>query len=299
MDDKGGGSAPAPVDAGQTALAQASANKETAIAQARLNMIDEYTPFGSSVYSKTGTTADGIDQYKRTTTLSPEQQAIVNQQMQISGQLNNAASNQLARVDQALATPFSYEGMPAAPEASEAARQQTIDALYNQYESRLNPRFEQERKAMETQLANQGISLGSDAYSRAMDDFGRTRNDAYTSALNQAVAAGGAEQSRLFGLQGSARERAIQEAAYERAVPLNDIAALMGTAPGVTMPQFSPAPQTSIAPTDVMGATALSSQMAMNNYNQQRGTQNAMLGGLFGLGGAALGGAAYSGKLFG
>jgi hypothetical protein len=291
-------SQPQPVDAGATAAAQGAANKDTAIAQARLNQVDEYTPFGSSVFEKTGNTVDGIDQMKRTTTLSPAQQAIVDQQMNISGQLNNTASQQLGRVDQALATPFSYQGMPDAPVADSAARQQTIDSLYNQYSSRLDPRFQQERSALDTQLANSGITAGSQAYNDAVDAFGRTKNDAYTSAMNQAVSSGGQEQSRLFGLQGDARSRAIQEAAYSRAVPLNDIASLMGTAPGVTMPQFSPMSQTSIAPTDVTGAVGLQAQGQQANYAQAMGQQNALMGGLFGLGGAALGGAAYSGKLF-
>jgi len=37
---------PVPPDPIKTAAAQAAVNKETAIAQAKLNMIDEYTPYG-------------------------------------------------------------------------------------------------------------------------------------------------------------------------------------------------------------------------------------------------------------
>lgn len=291
-------SAPAAPDPAATAAAQGSANKETAIAQARLNQVNEITPFGSSIYSPTGTQADGIDQYQRTTTLSPQQQGIVDQQMQLSGNLNTLANGQVSRVGDALATPFSYDGMPAAPQADDASRQQVIDALYGQSTSRLDPQWTKLQSALQTQLANQGINVGSDAYNSSMDDFGRQRTDAYNTALNSSIASGGAEQSRLFGLQGSARQNAIQEAAYQRAVPINDIATLLGTAPGVTMPQFSPAPQTAIAPTDVTGPTALAYQGALANAAGNRSTQNAAMGGLFGLGGAALGGAAYSGALF-
>lgn len=287
---KKGGSAPAAPDPAATAAAQGAANRETAIAQARLNQLEEVTPFGKSWYEPTGQTRDGIEMMRRTTELTPEQQAIINQQTAISGQLNTLAGQQIGRVGEAVGTPFSYEGMPAAPQASDTARQQVIDALYGQYRSRLDPQFQEQQTALETQLANQGIGVGSDAYNRAMESFGRTRNDAYTSALNQAVGAGGAEQSRLFGLGGSARERAIQEASYLRNLPLNEASALMGAAPGVTMPQFSPIPQTAIAPTDVIGPTALAYQGQTNAYNQQMGARNAATGGLFGLGGAALGG---------
>ena len=53
-------SPPPPPDPAKTAAAQAAANKETAIAQAKLNMIDEYTPYGSSLYTKRGEVEDGI-----------------------------------------------------------------------------------------------------------------------------------------------------------------------------------------------------------------------------------------------
>jgi hypothetical protein len=50
-----------------------------------------------------------------------------------------------------------------------------------------------------------------------MDDFYRGRNDAYQGAQNAAIQAGGAEQSRLFGLGSTARRDAISEQNYLRA----------------------------------------------------------------------------------
>lgn len=284
---------PAP-DPAATAAAQGAINKETAIAQARLNQVNEVTPYGTSTYTPTGESADGIEQYQRTVELNPEEQAILDQQRQVSSQLNNLAGDQVGRVETALAEPFNYDGLPEAPEASEDARQQTIDALYGQYSSRLDPQFDEDQAALETQLANQGIAVGSDAYNSRLESFGRTRNDAYNSALNQAVASGGAEQSRLFGLQGAARERGIQEKSYLRNLPLNEVATLMGSAPGITMPEFSPMPMTGINPADITGPTALQYQGQLNGYNQGVGQQNALMGGLFGLGGSALGGWAGS-----
>ncbi len=279
---------PAP-DPKETAAAQGAINKETAIAQARLNQVNEITPFGTSTYTPTGTSADGIDQYQREITLNPEEQKILDQQRGITSQLNTLAGDQVGRVSDALSQPFSYDGLPEAPKADDAARQQVIDALYGQYTSRLDPRFEQERNAFETQLANQGIGVGTDAYSRAMSDFGRYKNDAYTSALNQSVASGGSEQSRLFGLQGAARERGIQEQAYLRNLPLNEVAALMGTGSGVTMPQFSAIPQTGIANTDITGPTSLAYQGGLQNAALQQQSQSSTLGGLFGLGSSGIG----------
>ena len=53
--------APAAPDPAATAAAQGAINRETAIAQARLNQYDEVTPYGSSTYTPTGKTIDGID----------------------------------------------------------------------------------------------------------------------------------------------------------------------------------------------------------------------------------------------
>ena len=288
-------SAPAAPDPAATAAAQGAANVETATRQGTLNRVNEYTPYGSSVYSKIGDVTDPNTPaaYARTTTLDPAQQAIVDQQTAISGSLNTLAGDQLGRVSTALADPFSYEGMPAAPTADAAARQQAIDAMYGQATSRLDPRFSQEQTQLQTDLANQGIGVGSDAYNNALESFGRTKNDAYTSALNQATIGGGAEQSRLFGLQGSQRERAIQEYAQQRNAPLNEVSALMsGTQ--INNPSFSPTPQTAIAGTDIAGMYQNQYLGQQNAYNQQQGANNAAMGGLFGLGGAALGGQAYS-----
>ena len=93
-----GKSAPSPPpapDPAATAAAQGAINKETAIAQARLNQVDEYTPYGSSIYEKTGNVNDGIDQMKRTTTLDPAQQAIVENQNTIDLNLSALAGEQL------------------------------------------------------------------------------------------------------------------------------------------------------------------------------------------------------------
>ena len=281
-------SAPAAPDPAATAAAQGAANKETAIAQSRLNQVDEYTPYGSSVYSETGSPVDGIQRFRRDTTLDPAQQAIVDQQTGISGQLNALAGDQISRVGSNLADPYSYEGMPGAPSADAAARQQTIDSMYSQFQSRLDPQFADAQTALETQLANQGIGVGSDAFTKAMESQNRSKNDAYQSAMNAAITGGGSEQSRLFGLQGSARERAIQEYERTRNAPLNEVAALMsGTQ--INNPTFSAIPQTGIANTDFIGAQNSANAMNQNAYNQQMGANNAMTGGLFGLAGAGAG----------
>lgn len=90
-------------------------------------------------------------------------------------------------------------------------RQRVEDALYARSTSRLDPQWQQQETAMRTRLANQGIAEGSAAYSKAMDDFSRARNDAYSTARNDAILAGGAEQGRLFGQGLAGRQQGVNE----------------------------------------------------------------------------------------
>jgi hypothetical protein len=70
---------PAP-DPAATAAAQGTANKETAVAQARLNMVDQYNPSGSIVYNEIpDSIVDGVPRYGVTTSLNPTNQKIFDQ----------------------------------------------------------------------------------------------------------------------------------------------------------------------------------------------------------------------------
>ena len=58
---------------------------------------------------------------------------------------------------------------------------------------------------MEIKLANQGLRPGDQAYDAEMKNLGQERNDAYSSAMNDAITGGGAEASRTFGMDMSRR----------------------------------------------------------------------------------------------
>ncbi|MBM3091613.1 tail fiber domain-containing protein [Ensifer sp. T173] len=76
---------------------------------------------------------------------------------------------------------------------------------------RMNPQLERSRAALETQLANQGLQPGSEAFNRAIDAATRQENDARFGAILNA----GQEQSRLAGL---ARDQAgFQNSAQQQA----------------------------------------------------------------------------------
>ncbi len=87
---------PALPDPAKTASAQTGTNIQTAIANAAIGNADTYGPQGSTKYNQIGeqtiTGADGqvykVPKYSQTTTLSPEQQQLYNQQTALGGKMN-------------------------------------------------------------------------------------------------------------------------------------------------------------------------------------------------------------------
>ena len=276
-------------DPNAVASAQGAANRETAIAQSRLNQVNEISPYGNSIYTPTGQTNDGIAQMQRTVTLSPEQQSILDKQNALTNSAYGIGQQQIGQIGNTLSTPFDLSGLPAAPTGDAAYRQQAQDALYGRATAMLDPRFELEQRNESTRLANQGFAIGSEGYNQAMARFNQNKNNAYSSAMQDAIIGGGNAASQQFGLESSARQNALQEQLAARNQPINELAALLGTSGGVNVPQFSGIPQTQVAGTDVTGPTYSSYNAAQSNYNQAVNQNNSAMGSLFGLGGRALG----------
>lgn len=85
------------------------------------------------------------------------------------------------------------------------------DAQYSQAASRLDPQFTQQQNDLIARLQNSGIAVGSDAYNREMDNFGRTRTDAYNQAAYSAQAAGLAAQQQGYGQSLNTRAQQVGE----------------------------------------------------------------------------------------
>lgn len=90
-------------------------------------------------------------------------------------------------------TSFDTSGVRALPgQIDDTSRRRVEEALL----SRLNPQYEADQRALQTRLANSGISVGTDAYNREQDTFARRLNDARMAA----VLTGGQEENRQIGL---------------------------------------------------------------------------------------------------
>jgi len=247
--------APDPV---ATAQAQSGMNRDTAIAQQQLNMVNQVGPDGSLTYNQTGTsgytdsTGKWVETptYTATTSLSAAQQAIKDQTDAASLNLGTIANERTNFLKDYLSKPFSVNA-------------ETENKLYELGSKRLDPRFAQEQDALRTQLISSGLRPGTAAFDQQMQQFGQTKNDAYN---NLAL---------------TGRQQAFNESSYERAQPLNEISALMSGAQ-VQQPQFASTPQTGVGGVDYTG-------LVNNKYQADVAKSNAGMGGLFGLASAGLG----------
>lgn len=257
-----GPSAPAAPDPVATAKAQGEMNKDTAITQYRLNATDQYTPQGSLQYEQVGTWEDGTPRFRATQTYSSDQQAIYDQGTKNSLKLGQTAGDALDRVSTLLASPVDLSNDAVEGRLMELGRK------------RLDPVLAERRSQLETKLANQGITPGSEAWTTQMRQLGETENDAFNNLL-------------LTG-----RGQSVSEILAGRNQPINEITALMSGSQ-VSQPGYVTTPQSSVAPVDYTGLVQSNYNAQMDAYKTQVGQGNAMMGGLFGLGSSAIRAAPY------
>jgi hypothetical protein len=251
--------APTPPSPYATAAAQTGTNVSTAIANQQMNATNQVTPDGSLTYANTGsyTWTDPVSgsvytvpQMTSTQTLSPQGQAIKNQNLGTQLNLATMGNQQSQRVSGLLSTPFDpTSGGPAAGNADtlrfsnhpgaatsynttnaqtqlgpygdvttsygpqddfSSDRQRVEDSLM----ARMNPQLAIEKQGITQQLADQGIRPGSQAYSDAMMNYSRQANDARYGAISQA----GSEQQRMMDMaaQQAGFQNAAQQQQYEQ-----------------------------------------------------------------------------------
>ena len=258
--------APTPPDPYKTAGAQTSTNIGTAIANNTMGMVDQYTPDGSLVNNITGYqdwtdpntgTVHKIPKYSQTTSLSPEQAKIAAKNNEAQFNLADTASSQSAFLKDYLGQPSDFDTSAIEGRLTELGRQ------------RIDPMMAQRRSSLDTKLANQGITPGSEAYNREIGLLGQQENDAY---------------NNLY-LQG--RGQAFGELQAQRNQPINEITALLSGSQ-VTQPNVQGARPASMPTTDMAGLINENYNQRLGAYQQKAAGQQSILGGLFGLGAGAL-----------
>ena len=173
-------------------------------AQGRENRVNEVGPSGSTIYGRDPTT--GVWTANRS--FSPELQGLFDKQVDLAGQDPNAYNQTIA------------------------------DAMFGRQKAMLDPVFSEQDRALEQKLANQGLPMGSEAYTGERNRFDRTRNEAYEAASRDATIAG------------------TQTGISQRQSEFNQLAALLGGQ------QVGPT-----APIDVTGPFQSQYQGQLNSVN--------------------------------
>lgn len=226
---------PAAPDPAQQVAMQGTANLDTAVANSYMNNPNIVSPYGTVTSAQTGMQKVGgrdVPQFTQTTTLSPSQQRQLDMTNGLQEQALGIGSGVLKNVGDVTSHPFTLDGLPAAPGSGDFTANR--DAATQSIIARNQPQMDRTRQMQETQLYNQGIMPGSEAHKNAMDDIARQENDFRLGAEQ----AGGAEQSRLFGLGTQARQNALSESAFARSQPINEYSTLLGLGGQVQAPQF-------------------------------------------------------------
>lgn len=253
----GKGRAPAAPDYLGAAQQQAAASRELTNVQNFANRPTINTPFGSQSW-QTGATVDPatgqqVTSWTQNTTLAPELQNALNQQLGLQSDRSELASGFMGRVGQEYARPFDWQNLPQMAQLSGPStlgtsvsdftpglvanvNQRNVVGGFNvggpqmginmgdnpalpQFDSsyrdtvarslmeRMVPLHERQQGSLETQLANQGFTVGSEGYKRALDELQQRQSAERYNALDAA----GQEAQRLFQMGMGARQQAFQE----------------------------------------------------------------------------------------
>lgn len=218
------------------AEATAAGNLAGAEAATEANRLNQYNPFGSTVWS------EGPGGWSQEVSFSPGQQQMFDATQQGKMDLLGQGSPEFG-----------------------ANRERVMEAMMG----RGMGDIERSRARKHSQLIAQGIPVGSEAYETEMDRFGRQEVD----------------------LRQQAEIGATQQAGTEYGAELAGRGQKAGELGMFTpqMPQFTPFYQQQAVPgADYLGAAQQQSQFDMAGYNAQQAQKNAMMQGLFSLGGAAI-----------
>jgi len=96
-------------------------------------------------------------------------------------------------------------------DSSQRYNEDAVKALNERFDTRQEPRLQRQAEATRTQLLNQGLKPGDEAYDNAMRDMSQGQEDTRRQADLDAILTGGAEASRYQGMDLSTRGQQFGE----------------------------------------------------------------------------------------
>lgn len=255
-------SAPTPPDPKATAAATTGTDIGTAIANATIGNVNQVTPEGNLTYSQSGSStytdpytgqSYQIPSYTATQTLSPSGQATQDQIDATKLNLGTTANTLSSAASTALATPLDLS-------AANVAKY-----MDTSYQPLFNTQWGQNQTALNSSLADKGITQGSTAYTNAQNNFSTQENTAWDQ------------------LTGSQYQNAVGNIVTQQNQPLNELTGLLSGSQ-LANPSYVNANEPTIPTTNDANDINQSYQDQVGAYNTSTAQSNSWLGGLFGLG---------------
>lgn len=241
---------------------QGQANAAAADATRKGNMINQSTPYGALDYQVDPNAPGG---YKAVQSLSAPLQSILNSNegntQKISGGVGQFLDNNM-------------RGMTTPLDLSYGANAERLADLSRKT---LDPQWARQQNTFDQSMADRGLVPGSQAYDNASRDFNTARSDAYNNmflkSYDTANQAATTQYNAPFAALGSLNgQTSVRE-------PIQSIG-------------LSQTPTASVQPVDTTGNYNSIYGNQQNAYSNNLANRSAMMGGLFGLGGAVAGGMA-------
>ncbi len=277
-------STPPPPDYRAAAEETSAGNVALVEAQTEANRPDQFTPWGSSTWEQ-----DAEGNWTQNISLNPDQQSALSSQFRVGEQRSDLAEGMFGRVGEEFGQPMDWGQFDAYQKdlgTGDEARQQAIDEMYGQATSRLDPQWEQSTENQLAMLRNQGLRPGDEAFDNAVERLENQKTDAYNQAMFSSIRHGGAEGSRVFGMnresagfENTVRQAEISEEMQRRGFSLNEINAILsGQQIGMPgMPSFTTAGRAQ-GP-DYTGAARDTYSGQMDQFNADQAWRNSMMSG--------------------
>ena len=233
----GKGSAPAAPDYMGATQLQGEISKENLNTQNYANRPTINTPFGSQSWGtqavKDPATGQIVTSWTQNNSLAPGLQEALNDQMGIQAGRSDLAGSFMNRVASDYSQPMDYSSLPALTSANRVGSLQTgttdytpglstsfnfgsplpqvdssfRDTVANQLMDRMRPTHDYQQGQLETKLANQGFTQGSEAYNRALNELNQRQSMERFNALDQS----GNEARRLYDMQMGTAQQGYQQ----------------------------------------------------------------------------------------
>lgn len=232
--------------------AQYGLNTSTANYNAALSRTGNSNALGSSGWNQTGTDPNtGAPLYDFSTSLNPQLQSLISKPLDTS-QIAGAGS-----------------GSPSIG----GQNTQIQNALYNEQMAYLQPQQQQASTSLNAQLAAQGATPGSEAFTNAQNNLSQQQTFANNQAANSAITGATTQQGQLqnMALQG------LNAQQLQQSQPISLFNALSGN--GTT---------SGASPTDIESAFNNQYQGQLNSANAQNASNNATTGAALSAGEMAL-----------